>query len=264
MRWPCPRLPLAALAALAALAGPLVPLLATTACGPSYQSVYEADVTFEHCYAIDDRADAPLAQKRDCWQTWRSRYAVGQSRDKLEYALARAEALSRGTSSPTDESMMAAAPGVAHVSQVVAPQLTNAFAPPPKTLDQDDGGVDLHDMVNATAPQITWSAAASMASGEGAWSADGGAQSAPPQPTAGAGNGTSTSTSKGKPATTHALALRDTGSAHPNGNGVEPAPGAACSGGCTKSFGECRDTCTGPACTRCDNGYRACMRGCFK
>jgi hypothetical protein len=242
----------------------LLALVAVTACGPSYQAVYEADVTFEHCYAMDDRADAPLQTKRDCWQTWRSRFAIGQSRDKLEYAAARAEALSRGTSLPTDDSMAAAAPGEAHVSQVVAPQLTNAFAPPPKTLDQTDGGLDPNDMVNASAPQITWSAASSFGAGGGAWSQDAGSAapgSAPsgpaPTPT------TSTTTKSGAKGTTRALALRDTG--RPGGATTLPAaPGAACSGSCTKTFGECRDTCKGGACNACDTGYRGCMRGCFK
>jgi hypothetical protein len=252
MRGSRPELPLACVGVTAAALLTLAAAFATTACGPSYQSVYEADVTFEHCYAMDDRADAPLATKRDCWQIWRTRYAIGQSRDKLEYAAARAEALSRGTALPTDESMAAAAPGEAHVSQVVAPQLTNAFAPPPKTLDQDDGGVDPNDMVNATAPQITWSAASSLAAGGNGWSQDAGAPAqAPPSPPP---------MIHGKPATTHALALRDT--AHPNGLG--PAPGAACSGSCTKTYGECRDTCKGSACNACDTGYRGCMRSCFK
>lgn len=245
----------------------LLALVAITACGPSYQAVYEADVTFEHCYAMDDRADAPLPVKRDCWQTWRTRYAVGQSRDKLEYAAARAEALSRGSALPTDDSMAAAAPGAAHVSQVVAPQLTNAFAPPPKTLDQDDGGLDPNDMVNATAPQITWSAASSLASGGGNWSQDAGAAAPGSAPSGPAPTPTTSTTTKGQPATTHALALRDSG--HPGkgpkgATALPAAPGAACSGSCTRTYGECRDTCHGTACNACDGGYRACMRGCFK
>ncbi len=235
----------------------LLALVAITACGPSYQAVYEADVTFEHCYAMDDRADAPLPVKRDCWQIWRTRYAVGQSRDKLEYAAARAEALSRGTALPTDDSMAAAAPGEAHVSQVVAPQLTNAFAPPPKTLDQQDGGVDPNDMVNATAPQITWSAASSLGGG-GAWSQDAGAASPTSLPSGPNPTPTTSTTTKGaKTGKTRALAS--------NGATALPAaPGAACSGGCTKTYGECRDTCHGSACNACDTGYRSCMRSCFK
>ena len=238
------------------LAALVASLTLTTACGPSYQSVYTADVGFEHCYALDDRADAPLAAKRDCWQTWRTRFAVGQSRDKLGYAEARANALSRGTAMPTDDSMMAAAPGEAHVSQVVAPQTTNAFAPPPKVLDMSDGGVvDPDNVVNPTTPQITWSAASAMGAGNGSdWSHDAGAMSPSPMP-ANAPPGSVTN-----PKQTHTLALRD--AKHPDDLG--PAPGAACNSACTRSFGECRDTCKGGACNACDTGYRSCMRACFK
>lgn len=250
MRWRRPAVSVASVVTSVIALGSMV---AALACGPSYQTVYEADVTFEHCYALDDRADAPLAGKRDCWQTWRRRFAAGQSRDKMEYAAARAEALSRGTALPTDDSMAAAAPGEAHVSQVVAPQLTNAFAPPPKTLDVSDGGVDPNDMVNATAPQITWSAASALASqGTGAWSQDAGSTAPPPA-------ATPPSTGK-KTAQTHTMALHD---AAPTGPGA--APGAACNGACTKTFGECRDTCkSGTSCNACDTGYRGCMRSCFK
>jgi hypothetical protein len=48
--------------ALAGLAG----------CGPSFQAVYDGDVRFEHCYALDESPNAPMAAKKDCWRDWPS------------------------------------------------------------------------------------------------------------------------------------------------------------------------------------------------
>jgi hypothetical protein len=120
----------------------------------------------------------------------------------------------------------------------------------------DGGVVDPNDMVNATAPQITWTAAAALSPSGGGWTQDAGVSAPAPASTP--------ATPGKKSAQTKTLALHDLPAAKaPTGPG--PAPGAACTGGCTKSFGECRDTCKGgTSCTACDGGYRSCMRSCFK
>ncbi len=116
-------------------------MLAATAlgCGPSFQAIYEGDQRFEHCYALDDNPTTPLPDKGNCWRDWMQNYTYGQTRDRVEYAAVRQRALSR-VAIPTDEAMMAAAPGQVVSRSVATPAPTSAFAPPPKTM----GVVDPH------------------------------------------------------------------------------------------------------------------------
>jgi hypothetical protein len=118
-----------------AVVGALVP-----ACGPSFQALYEGDARFEHCYALEERGSVPMQDKSDCWRDWTMRYTYGQTRDRVEYAAARYRALSRAPQAPTDEAMMEAAPGEGRGTSIAAPAPTSAFAPPPKTLTDTDGG----------------------------------------------------------------------------------------------------------------------------
>jgi hypothetical protein len=112
--------------------------LAALACGPSFQAIYEGDARFEKCYALDESTQAPLARKSDCWADWSRRYTYGQTRDRIDYARSRRDALSRVPDLPTDESIMQAAPGGGGSgSSVTAPMPTSAFAPPPGTLAVD-------------------------------------------------------------------------------------------------------------------------------
>jgi hypothetical protein len=121
------------LAAVGAAAGAL-------ACGPSYQALYEGDSRFEHCYALEESGSANMQQKADCWTDWTHRYTYGQTRDRVEYAVARSRALSRAPVAPTDEAMMEAAPGEGRaVTTIAAPAPTSAFAPPPTILAADAG-----------------------------------------------------------------------------------------------------------------------------
>jgi hypothetical protein len=109
--------------------------LALSACAPSYNVVYEGDARFEHCYALDDSPYATMEQKSACWRDWTEHHTLGQTRDKIEYAQARWRAIERAPEMPTDEAMMAAAPGVGarDSNQLTAPLPTSAFAPPPRT-----------------------------------------------------------------------------------------------------------------------------------
>lgn len=102
--------------------------LGGAACGPSFQTVYEGDVRFEHCYALDQTA-APLDTKKECWRTWLHGYTNGQSWDRVEYAATRFSQLSLDPTLPSEESHE---PRPGHRPQTVAaPVPTNAFAPPP-------------------------------------------------------------------------------------------------------------------------------------
>ena len=77
-----------------------------------------------------------MPEKADCWRDWSEHYTYGQTRDRIHYATARYVALSQSTNVPTDEAMMMAAPGVTpRQSVITAPAPTNAFAPPPKVLE---------------------------------------------------------------------------------------------------------------------------------
>jgi hypothetical protein len=118
----------------------LATLFAAAACGPSFQALYEGDARFEHCYAMDESGSGSMQQKSDCWRDWTLHYTYGQTRDRVEYAAARYRALSRAPEAPTDDALMEAAPGEGRGGGVAAPAPTSAFAPPPKTLAEVDGG----------------------------------------------------------------------------------------------------------------------------
>ena len=123
-------------AVLAPVAG-AVWLAATVACGPSFQVVYEGNARFEHCYALEENPVVPMPEKAGCWRTWSEHYTYGQTRDRVQYATARYVALNDAKDSPTDEALMMAAPGqTPRTSVITAPAPTNAFAPPPKVLEQ--------------------------------------------------------------------------------------------------------------------------------
>jgi hypothetical protein len=112
------------------------------ACGPSFQAVYEGDVRFEHCYALDENAASDMRLKADCWRDWMKNYTYGQTRDRVEYAAARHYALSIAPNSPSDEALMEAAPGGGIRKNVItAPMPTSVYAPPPNTIPVEvDGG----------------------------------------------------------------------------------------------------------------------------
>jgi hypothetical protein len=101
---------------------------ATTGCGPSYQAVYECDVRFEHCYALDQESVTPDAMK-GCWRDWLHTYTYGQSRDRVEYAATRFSELSLDPTLPGEDTA-ATRPKRAR-GLVVAPLPTSAFVAPP-------------------------------------------------------------------------------------------------------------------------------------
>lgn len=236
--------------ALAASAGAAAVALALGAgCGPSFQAIYEGDVRFEHCYALDENSSVALRQKSDCWTDWLQHYTYGQTRDRVVYATARARAMSQLGQAPTDEAMMSAAPGEVPQSGITAPAPTSAFAPPPKTLDLDSG-VEGGAWGRSPAPAASWMS------------------NLPPPPTPAGGGGAAGGSAGGSGA--------GGGSASGFGASNLRPPGADCTESCVRDWDRCRATCTPlggaggdvdagtkPGCTnRCDRVYKGCLRGC--
>jgi hypothetical protein len=102
---------------------------ASVGCGANYQSVYEGDVRFEHCYRLDEDTAVPVRHKWACWREWNRSYAYGQSRERTEYGLARERTLASARGAPTIGAAPSSSGGV-----IACPTPTNAFAPPPPML----------------------------------------------------------------------------------------------------------------------------------
>ncbi len=114
---------------------------AVASCGPSFQIIYEGDVRFEHCYAVDESATTAMKDKAACWRDWMKNYTYGQTRDRIEYAAARQYALTVAPMNPSDEALMEAAPGGGVRKNVIsAPMPSSANAPPPATMQEVDAG----------------------------------------------------------------------------------------------------------------------------
>jgi hypothetical protein len=117
-------------------------------CGASIRTLYEGDVRFEHCMALDARPDVKPTLRRACWEQWAELYTFGQTRDRIEYARLRKEQLS--TASDFDDADWIVPKTGAPIA---APDPTSAFAPPPSILLTDggapasagDAGVAVHD-----------------------------------------------------------------------------------------------------------------------
>jgi hypothetical protein len=102
---------------------------AAVACGPSFQAVYEGDVRFEHCYALDQGPASPDV-KKDCWRSWLHDDTYGQSRDRVEYAGLRFSELSLDPTLPSEDRE------VKHARVMPMAVPTSAFAPPPSTVER--------------------------------------------------------------------------------------------------------------------------------
>jgi hypothetical protein len=102
---------------------------AAAGCGPSFQAVYECDVRFEHCYAVD-MAPGGVDVKKECWRVWLHDYTYGQSSDRIEYAGTRFSELSLDPTLPTIDTQ--ARP---RRRSAASPMPTSAFAPPPNVAE---------------------------------------------------------------------------------------------------------------------------------
>ena len=103
----------------------------TSACGAGLGAVYEGDVRFEHCMALDQNPNTKPTVRRACWDEWTKFYAFGQTRDRIEFARLRVRQLSG--SSNFDEGDL----GFERQPKGAVPEPTSVLAPPPMTLSQD-------------------------------------------------------------------------------------------------------------------------------
>ncbi len=131
------------------------------ACGPSFQAVYEGNVRFEHCYALD-MGPVPPGARKDCWHDWLFNYTYGQSRDRVEYAAARFSELSLDGNLPRQEM-----PSRARVAAVPMP--TSAFAPAPNLVSEKVAAPDPESHVASAAPLVQAPGEACSTSCAGAW-----------------------------------------------------------------------------------------------
>ncbi len=106
-------------------------VLLEAGCGASVSAIYEGDVRFEHCMALDARPAASPSEQRMCWIEWVRYYTYGQTQDRVEYARGRASG---------SEGLSGAAPTVP--PPLAAPEPTSAFAPPPMVAVGVDAGPD--------------------------------------------------------------------------------------------------------------------------
>jgi hypothetical protein len=79
-----------------ALAAPLL----GAGCGPSLTTVHEGTIRFEHCYRLDLESAASANQRSACWALWLDSYTYGQSRDRIDYARRRLNAIGSGNHEP--------------------------------------------------------------------------------------------------------------------------------------------------------------------
>lgn len=66
-------------------------------CGANIAAVYEADVRFEHCMALDAQRGVRPMVRRQCWIEWLEFYNYGQTRDRVAHARDRVDQLSAST-----------------------------------------------------------------------------------------------------------------------------------------------------------------------
>jgi hypothetical protein len=95
------------------------------ACGASINAVYEGDVRFEHCMALEQIPDGKPTTQKSCWDEWVKYYTYGQTRDRVSYARMRQKQLS--TESDFSDPSWSPPPE----AQRVVPEPTSVLAPPP-------------------------------------------------------------------------------------------------------------------------------------
>ena len=132
-------------------------VVAALGCGPSFQAVYECDVRFEHCYAVD-MGRGSVDAKKTCWREWLRDYTYGQSSDRVEYAESRFSELSLDTTLPTlDTGARPRRPRSA-----AAPMPTSAFAPPPNVAESKTTSAPAVSAASADPPQPVVAAVAPL------------------------------------------------------------------------------------------------------
>ncbi len=105
--------------------------VASSACGPSVQSIYEGNVRFEHCYRLDLEVDSAPTHREACWKEWLGVYTYGQPRDRIEYARRRAQAFASGDANRPTLDIGDSKKSEARQFYLVVPSPTSVHAPPP-------------------------------------------------------------------------------------------------------------------------------------
>jgi hypothetical protein len=70
--------------------------LLLAACLPSHRLVADGDRQFERCYGTDFEVRAADVDREVCWSTWLAHHTRHQPASKVDFALARVEALTVG------------------------------------------------------------------------------------------------------------------------------------------------------------------------
>jgi hypothetical protein len=104
-------------------------------CGASINAIYEGDVRFERCMALDSRPDVKPTLRSACWEEWMKFYTYGQTRDRVEHAAMRQRQLDQ-TSDFNEEEWNRPAQRMA----AAVPEPTSVLAPPPMTFPTADAG----------------------------------------------------------------------------------------------------------------------------
>jgi hypothetical protein len=139
----------------AVAAAVVVAMGAMAGCGASINAIYEGNVRFERCMALDSRPDVKPTLRSACWEEWMTFYTYGQTRDRVEHAAMR-QAQLKGTSN-FDEGEWGLPP--ARIA-VAVPEPTNVLAPPPMTFPTVDAGAP-PEPVEPAPPEIALPPAAS-------------------------------------------------------------------------------------------------------
>ncbi len=85
-------------------------------CGASIQAIYEGDIRFEHCMALDAQPQIAASDRRACWTEWVTHYTYGQTRDRVLHAQLRIQQL--GDSGDVVKSSAVLSPNTAPLPQL--------------------------------------------------------------------------------------------------------------------------------------------------
>jgi hypothetical protein len=125
------------------------------ACGASINVVYESEVRFEHCMALEELPEGKATTQKACWDEWIKYYTFGQTRDRVDYARMRQKRLS-GESDFTEEAWSPPA-----LAQRAVPEPTSVLAPPPMMITDAGASPDVGlDAAATSAPIVEPPAAA--------------------------------------------------------------------------------------------------------
>lgn len=63
--------------------------LTGTGCGASMDAMYEGNIRFEHCMALDAQPQVATGRRHACWRDWLDHYTYGQTKDRVDHAQSR-------------------------------------------------------------------------------------------------------------------------------------------------------------------------------